>query len=191
MRSRPLFQANPEYQAAQQQVQIAEREAALTKTELNPSVSVVGGYFLNSPSPFRSYGDAPIACVVGRFPFFDHTVTERVQQKLSEAEERRMELHQLEFDIGQGVQAAYLGIDDTKERIQATEAAIASAWKALHIEMLKYHLGREPIENLLDAQAALLTTQADYDQAVAGYTTAVAALQRETEIQFFAGGSTP
>ena len=63
--------------------------------------------------------------------------------------------------------------------MRATEAAIASAEEVLRIEQEKQRLGRDTVENLLDAQAALLATQVTYYRALSDQTTAVAALERE------------
>jgi outer membrane protein TolC len=187
---RAALEDNPKYQEEQQRVAVAERTAQLTGTALNPSVSIVGGYFVNSPSPFATSGETPLVGVVASFPFFDHRVTERVKQNLSEAEEHRDELRQVAFDIGQRVQAAYLAIKDAQARIESTTSAVGWAREALRIELLKERLGRETIEHLLDAQAALLTTEANYNQSLADYTTAVAALERETGTDYFGFGVT-
>ena len=50
------------------------------------------------------------------------------------------------------------------------------------IEQEKQRFGRGIIENLLDAQAALLTSEAKYYRALADYLTATAAVKRETGI---------
>lgn len=176
---------NPDYRVGQQQVEIAKRNTELTATGLNPSVSVVGGYFANSASPFYQYGDDPVALLVFSFPLFDHTITERTHEADSRTEERRADLRQLGYDIEQRTQAAYLAVKDAQARIHSTADGAAWAKEALRIELLKERLGREIVEHLLDAQAALLNNEAQNDRALADYTTAVAALQHETGINFF------
>lgn len=94
--------------------------------------------------------------------------------------ERRQELTQAQLDATQRARTAYLQVQDAEQRIQATEAAIGYACEALRIEQEKQQYGRSTIENLLDAQAALLTAEATYYRALADYTTSRAALKRET-----------
>jgi outer membrane protein len=86
----------------------------------------------------------------------------------------------VELDAAQRARAAYLQVQNAEERIRATETAIGYAREALRIEQEKQRYGRGIIENLLDAQAALLTSEARHYRALADYTTATAAVRRET-----------
>jgi outer membrane protein len=71
-------------------------------------------------------------------------------------------------------------LKNAEERMRASESSIGYAREALRIEQEKQRYGRGIIENLLDAQAALLTAEARYYRALADYTTAIAAVTRET-----------
>jgi outer membrane protein TolC len=114
------------------------------------------------------------------FPLFDRTLTNRVEEAKSRELERRFDLKQAELDATQRVRTAYLQAQNSQERIRATEASIGYARESLRIEQEKQRYGRGIIETLLDAQAALLTAEARYYRALADYTTATAALKRET-----------
>ena len=89
-------------------------------------------------------------------------------------------MKQVELDAAQRARAAYLQVRNAEERIRATETAIGYAREALRIEQEKQRYGRGIIENLLDAQAALLTSEAKYYRALADHLTASAAVRRET-----------
>ena len=82
------------------------------------------------------------------------------------------------------VQIRYVGAPINQEGLlkYATETAIEYAREALRIEQEKQRYGRGIIENMLDAQAALFTSQARYYRALADYVTAAAAVRRETGI---------
>ena len=114
------------------------------------------------------------------FPAFDRTLAHQVEEAKSRELERRADLKQVEFDSAQRVRAVYLQVRNSEERIRASEASIGYAREALRIEEEKQRYGRGIIENLLDAQAALLTSEARYYRALADYTTATAAVTRET-----------
>jgi outer membrane protein TolC len=135
-----------------------------------------------SADPFSIYKSGAVAGAVFKFPFFDRTLTHRVEEAKSRELERRDELKQEALDAAQRARTAYLQIRNAEERIRATETAIGYAREALRIEQEKQRFGRSIIENLLDAQAALLTSEARYYRALADYTTATAALTRETGI---------
>jgi outer membrane protein TolC len=91
-------------------------------------------------------------------------------------------LQQAELDAAQRARTAYLQVKNAAERIRATETAISYAREVLRIEQEKQRYGRGIIENLLDAQAALLTSEARYYRALADDTTASAAVKREIGI---------
>lgn len=171
---------NMRYQVAQAQVSVAERSVAVAKSQLRPSLSLAADLLGQSADPFSVYKSGVIAGAVFNFPFFDRTLTHRVEEAKSRELERRAELKQAELDAAQRARTTYLQVQNAEERIRATETAIGYAREVLRIEQEKQRYGRSIIENLLDAQAALLTSEARYYRALADYTTATAALRRET-----------
>jgi outer membrane protein len=161
-------------------VSVAEQSVEVAKSALRPSLSLAADVFGQSADPFSVYRGGVIAGALLSFPVFDRTLTHRVGEAKSRELERRAELKQAELDAAQRARTAYLQVQDAEERIRATETAIGSAREALRIEQEKQHVGRSTIEHLLDAQAALLTSEAKYYRALADETTATAALRRET-----------
>ncbi len=169
-------------QIARAEVTISERSVARARSELRPSLSLVGDLRGQSADPFAVYKGGVVAGAVFMFPLFDRTLTNRIEEAKSRELERRADLKQVEFDATQRARTAYLQTQNSQERIRATEAAIGYAREALRIEQEKQRYGRGIIETLLDAQAALLTSEARYYRALADYTTATAAIKRETGI---------
>jgi outer membrane protein len=169
-------------QMARAEVSISERSVAVAKSALRPSLSLVGDLRGMSADPFAVYKGGVIAGAVFVFPLFDRTLTNRVEEARSRELERRADLKQVELDATQRGRTAFLQAQNAQERIRATETAIGYAREALRIEQEKQLYGRGTIENLLDAQAALLTSAARYYRALADYTTAIAAMKRETGI---------
>jgi len=177
-----LSTGNTKNQIARAEVTVSERSVALARSALRPSLSLVGDLRGQSVDPFAVYKGGVVAGAVFIFPFFDRTLTNRVEEAKSRELERRADLKQVELDTTQRARTAYLQAQNSQERIRATETAIGYAREALRIEQEKQRYGRGIIENLLDAQAALLTSEARYYRALADYTTATAAIKRETGI---------
>jgi len=171
---------NTKTQIARAEVSISERSVEVARSALRPTVSLVGNLRGLSADPFAMYNGAVVAGAVFSFPFFDRTLSNRIEEGKSRELERRADLKQAELDANQRVRAAYLQAKNSEERIRATETAIGYAREALRIEQEKQRFGRGTIENLLDAQAALLTSEARYYRALADYTIADAAIRRET-----------
>jgi len=171
---------NTKNQIARAEVNISERSVAVARSALRPSLSLVGDLRGQSADPFAMYKGGLVAGAVFMFPLFDRTLTNRVEEAKSRELERRFDLKQAELDATQRVRTAYLQAQNSQERIRATEASIGYARESLRIEQEKQRYGRGIIETLLDAQAALLTSEARHYRALADYTTATAALKRET-----------
>jgi outer membrane protein len=171
---------NLKYQLAEAEVSVAERSVAVAKSAQRPSLSLAADLLGQSVDPFAVYKGGVIAGAVFNFPFFDRTLTHRVEEAKSRELERRAELKQAEFDAAQRARTAYLQVQNAEERIRATETSIGYAREALRIEQEKQRYGRSIIENLLDAQAALLTSEARYYRALADHLTATAGVRRET-----------
>jgi outer membrane protein TolC len=171
---------NLKYQLAKAQVGIAVRSVAVAKSAQRPSLSLVAQVFGQSADPYAIYKGGVGVGAVFSFPFFDWTLSRRVKEAKSRELERRADLKQAELDAAQRALAAYLQVKNSEERIRATETTISYAREALRIEQEKQRYGRGIIENLLDAQAALLTSEAKHYRALTDNTTANAAVRRET-----------
>ncbi len=171
---------NTKTQMARAELSISERSVEVARSALRPMLSLVGDLRGQSADPFAMYRGGLVAGAVFSFPFFDRTLSSRIEEAKSRELERRADLKQVELDATQRVRAAYLQARNAEERIRATETAIGYAREALRIEQEKQRYGRGIIETLLDAQAALLTSEARYYRALADYTTATAAIRRET-----------
>lgn len=177
---RAALAGSTRYQIALAQLDIAGRSVAVAKSEFRPAISLVGDFLTQSADPFSAYKGGVIGAVAFSFPLWDRTLTHKLEEAKSRELEQRSEVAQAKLDAQQRTRTACLQIEDAKERIRATQAAIDSAREALRIEQEKQRYGRTTIENVLDAQAALLAAQADYDRAAADRMIAVAALTRET-----------
>jgi outer membrane protein TolC len=94
--------------------------------------------------------------------------------KLASAQER---FRKLDLQIRLDVETALLNVNSSWERIEAIKKAIEQAQESFRIERQKYDLGKGAIVDVLDAQSALLDSQANYDRALADYNIALAQLR--------------
>jgi outer membrane protein TolC len=175
---------NTAIQLAQARLRTAEHGVTLARGGLLPSLSLVGNSFMQSSDPASGsdYKFGAVGGLVVTVPLFDLALVYRLKEAHSLESERDAELDQARLEAQERARTARLQVDDAEERMRATEAAIASAEEVLRIEQDKQRLGRDTVENLLDAQAALLATEVTYYRALSDQTTAVAALERETGI---------
>ncbi|MFO7937354.1 MAG: TolC family protein [Kiritimatiellia bacterium] len=95
----------------------------------------------------------------------------RERAKLHAMQER---LREKELRIRLEVETAILNINSSLERVRATEKSIEQAIESLRVEREKYSFAKGSITDVLDAQAALLTTQVSYSRALADHSTAIA-----------------
>ena len=171
---------NTQYQLAEAQTKVAQKSVELAKSQLRPTLSFSTELFKQSPDPFSVYRGGAAAEFAFNYPIFDRPLSHRVQEARSVELEDRSKAEQARLDAMQRARTAALQVQDAEARIQATQSAIAEAREALRIEQEKLRYGRGIMEHLLDAQAALLTSEANYYRALADYAIATASLKRET-----------
>lgn len=176
---------NPNYLSMKYKVEAAKQQVSVAKSLLSPSISLTVGYQAQIGTYFiENYKNNAVAGVTASWSLFNRFLKKKVDLARSHTLERDADLDQLELDIGERVKTAYLEIQDAKARVEATDTAITSAREVLRIEQDKTRMGRGIVEQLLDAQAAYLTSVANYYKALADYRIAVAALERETTLTF-------
>ena len=169
-----------QYALAGAQLGATERSLELARAQLRPELSFSAMAFGQSFDPFSMYRGGVVAGFSFRYPLFDRPLQEKVKEAKSAELESRARTEQARLDAIQRARTAALQVHDAEARAAATESSIAEAREALRIEQEKQRYGRETMEHLLDAQAALLTLEANYYRALADETIATAALKRET-----------
>jgi outer membrane protein len=171
---------NTQYQLSDARAKVAHNSLDLAKSQLRPTFSFSTIFFEQGPDPFSAYKGGAIAGFSFDYPIFDRPLKHRVQEAKSLELEDRLKRDQARLDAMQRARTAYLDLQDAEARIQATQSSIADARETLRIEQEEQNYGRDTIEHLLDAEAAFLTSEADYYRALADGAIATAALKRET-----------
>lgn len=172
--------ASTQYALAGAQLGATESSLALARAQLRPELSFSAMAFGQSFDPFSVYRGGVVAGFSLRYPLFDRPLQEKVKEAKSAEIESRSRTEQARLDAMQRARTAALQVHDAHARAAATRASIDEAREALRIEQEKQRYGRATMEHLLDAQAALLGSEANYYRALADETIAAAALKRET-----------
>jgi len=149
-----------------------------------PTVSLLadyGGRWTTDPSQRPAGANNPedvgFVGVVVDVPIFEGgRIAARVTEQRAKLAAAQARLQKLELQVRLDVETALLNIAAARERVLATQKAIAQAEESLTIERDKYNGGKGTILDVLDAQSALLESQTSYYQALAAFNTAQAQL---------------
>ncbi len=95
---------------------------------------------------------------------------------LAQAEQARLGRRQLALRVAREVRTAVADLDSATSRVRALRDSVAESERVLRDERLKYEAGRSVVNFVLDAEAALLTSQSLLSQAERSVATASLAL---------------
>uniref|UniRef100_A0A7C3ZB22 TolC family protein n=1 Tax=Desulfobacca acetoxidans TaxID=60893 RepID=A0A7C3ZB22_9BACT len=183
----------PDFLAAQKRLESQARRVDVARAARYPAVNLVGAYGYRGSGVFGVYDDRDPSHATNRGPFYDDDgnigvtlslpvfeggrLTAKVKEELSALAAAQERLRKLNLQIRQEVESAILDVNSTSARVKALEKSLEQARESLRIETLKYNLGSGTITDVLDAQAALLTTETTYFRALADFSTSLARLQ--------------
>ena len=155
----------PEVRIAEQQIASAHAEEQSVHGERLPAVSVVGQYYDRAGGDTGFFNDWNVG-VQFTVPILDGGVRRAREEQAGIARVQAEEgARRARLDVGKQVRDAANAQEEATARLQVTEQSIAESTEALAIERLKYEQGVGLITDLLDAESALLTAQADRLQA--------------------------
>ncbi|WP_025323174.1 efflux RND transporter permease subunit [Deferrisoma camini] len=165
----------PDLRAAEAEARAAEAEAEAARKRLYPRVEVQASYALYGapdPTPLTPGGaDGPWEddAVVGlriTFPWLDGGLRRsRIRQSRARAVEARAEREKLLLQARREETQARALLEGARARIEAVRTEVREAEEALRVEKLKYRAGKGVINDVLDAEAALLEARALLRQA--------------------------
>lgn len=168
----------PDLQAQKKEAEIQEKKIRIAFAEALPQVTFNGrasGVMGEESKLFdQQFGSVSLSVPL----FAGGTIQAKVAQERARLLQLSQDLAQLKLEVTQSVQSAYLNTTEAEKRIAVAEAARVEAREVLRVEQLKVEVGKGVIENLLDAQAALLQTEQSYAAALADANTARVALAK-------------
>lgn len=149
--------SRPEYRLLEKQVELKEREVALTRADFLPQLGVVASYGYGDGITLNgeSSGVASFAAMASlKIPIY-HWGEGRNKVKALKAEENRARLQQeelaqlMELEIAK----ARYNVEDAMTRVQMTEKSMLQAEENLQESRNRYEVGLEAITDYLEAQA--------------------------------------
>jgi outer membrane protein TolC len=177
------FERRPDYLSARAALQSQARLVDAARAAYWPSVSLLASYGERwAVGTATGTGDNPddigrVGLVFGIPLFEGGRIGAAVQAQRAEFAAARERLRKFEMQIRLDVETALLGLQSSRERIEATQKAVDQARESLRIEQQKYELGKGAIVDVLDAQSALLESETNYYRALADFHTAWAQLR--------------
>ncbi len=155
----------PELKITERRVETGEAQIKMARGERLPNLSLIGGYKERSGADTASFDDWNVGVQLS-LPLIDGGVRRsRQEQAVLAREQARNAAEQTRLEIDKQVQDAWNAQEESALRVQVTESSVREAREALDIEKLKYAQGVGVITDLLNAETALLTAQADRLQA--------------------------
>ena len=113
-------------------------------------------------------------------PLFDRSLYADLSRESVQMERASQRLVAADNQIGLDVSNAVASVTESRNRVSATEKAVAQGEESFRIEKVKYDTGAGSMVDLLLAQAASINAVANYTQALFDYNAAVVAYRRAT-----------
>ena len=165
----------PENRQAKLQVEVSEAQERLAFRNFFPNLSAVAAYggTRSELNPSWSVG------LTFSWTMFDGGgLIGKYQEAQANLEASRARLKGSELDIIQNVEQAEISAEEAQERIQAAQAAVASAEENFRLAQGRFDAGVGTILELTDAQLALTQSQNTESQALSDFRIALYRLDR-------------
>lgn len=164
------------------QIIMAEKDAAIAAGKYLPVVRAEGGYF----NQLRDYADPGIAYnqrydrdqentywkagITATWQLFDGGSAWYERKKaLVQIEKIKEQIKDAENTIKSGIRTALFSLDEAEERIKATSVAVTAGKEYYENESKRFKAGVTTIPSLLDAQARLTRAESNHSQALLDY----------------------
>lgn len=180
------YQKRPELQSLHAQQQSADEQVVALQRQYLPNITSTGAYQWSGDSyPLQSTWNLGAAV---NFPILSGGLT---RAQIGEAKANLAKLQfdesQLRQNIALEVREAVLGLQRAAESIRVSKTALRQANENLDLAVGRYKTGVGNVLEVTDAQATHTTAQANYVQALYGYDTSLAALEKATAHDWTAG----
>ncbi len=172
------LEMRPEMKFAQFNLDQERNRLDQARADFWPEVAGFGRYGMRSGIPYEqgtpeSENDHETTWSAGiqvNIPLFRGGATRtrlaQARLRVNQAEER---LRDTKLRINEELRKALVGLEDSLNRLTVTDKAVALATETLRIEQARYDQGKSTINDVLDAQAAMLGSDVEHSQAVVDY----------------------
>jgi outer membrane protein len=169
------LQKRPEIREIETQIDVAEKNVLLAKSEYSPQVSLQSRYIKLgdnpnvSGSPFVQSDNWDVTAVI-KWNFWEWGRTHYlVQERIKQKEQVKESLIQIKDLIRLEVKEAYLTLRETEKNIAVAEKSIEQAEENFRINKIRYQEQVATSLEVLDAQTLLAQAKNNYYQALYAY----------------------
>jgi outer membrane protein len=170
----------PEYLSAKKAVEEAKLSWRLALGRLLPTINIIGSDTYWAGYSPRYHDTIWVTGVTLSLPLFDRSLYADLSRESVQIKRASQRLRATENQIGLDISNAVASVTESRNRVSATEKAVAQGEESFRIEQLKYETGAGSMVDLLLAQAASINAVANYTQALFDYNAAVVAYRRAT-----------
>jgi outer membrane protein TolC len=169
----------PEVAQAATSIAIAQDQVQISKSDLHPTISLVGTKAWDDMSfPGSQYSNWT-ASVVAQINVFDSGATNaQIKQAKDQLQITQEKTRKLNDDISLQVNAAYLNMKESEKRIDTNKVAVDQAQESFRLEELRYRNGMNTNLDVLDSELQLIQTKTNYIQALYAYSINKATLEK-------------
>ncbi len=167
--------ARPDLKAQRVRVQLQEENLTAQKRSSLPVLKLIAGLTRQASSsellpPGQDFAQSATAGLDFSVPLFDgRKRSGEVQQAAAQKEREQFHLRQLEENVRLQVQQAYQDLDAARQRIQASQANVQRAEKALQIAETRFKNGLSTQVELNNAELAVTQARTNRAQALHDY----------------------
>lgn len=164
-------QNRPEFKTAKKQIEVAKLNLKKQKSKRLPDLNLSAQYGLRSGSPYDQDGppgaidheDYWQASLNLEIPvFYGGAIVNNISRARMQLYAAKQRLKDIEFDLKRDISQAISDIISSKYGLDAANNNKKLALEVLRIERLKYKMGKNTINDVLDAHANLLDAELDY-----------------------------
>lgn len=172
--------SRPEYLLAQKNIIDAGISSKISTGKLLPSVGAFAGYI--DQYGFEPWHDEAnwYTGINFNMPLFEKSLYADVARDRILKQKADKHLQVVENQIRLDIRSASSAIEESRNRILTTQKAVEQSRESFRIEELRYKSGAGAVVDLLLAQSAYVTSEANYSQALFDYNAALVAFRKAT-----------
>lgn len=174
------LQLRPEVQAAEKNIQLAEKNLVNARRDQLPTMLINGQWQFNlNTAVFNPRRTVFTATAVVSMPIRDGGITAaRVAQAENDLESARIGAQQIREGVALEVRSAYLSLKEAEQKIEVAKRGLEQAREGLRLARLRYEAGVAPQLEISDAEVAYTQAQTNLVSARYDYLYAWARLMK-------------
>jgi outer membrane protein TolC len=179
--SEAALEQRPELRALEAAVEVAERSVSMARADYYPTVAARGTYDWQKGTQLEILDDGWhwTVGVSASMSLWNWGATRaRVAQARARAEQTRLNLDKARDGVALEVRQAFLKMGEAEKNVAVSEKAVVSAQESYRTTKERYREGVGTNTDVLDAETALATAEANRYQALFDFNIAVARLEK-------------